>query len=165
MTEKNVGIIMTKERLKLRIEDAKKLGHTVIIFNIAEFDNLCEEPLSNVEILALASKHTKAVETPTRYVLDALSFAKELLESGSSMDQKCLTCNGHGVIAGYAQDGSFDGEDCPECNKPVEKLDEAEMLACLSKITHEVPVRLPPGWRKLIEAAQDAILKKNGLLP
>ncbi len=31
---------------------------------------------------------------------------------------KCLTCNGHGVVGGYAHDGSFDGMDCPDCNAP-----------------------------------------------
>ena len=27
----------------------------------------------------------------------------------------CEWCYGRGVLAGYAQDGSFDGEDCPHC--------------------------------------------------
>jgi hypothetical protein len=36
---------------------------------------------------------------------------------------KCLTCNGHGVVGGYAHDGSFDGMDCPDCNAPQPQPD------------------------------------------
>jgi hypothetical protein len=32
---------------------------------------------------------------------------------------QCEWCNGRGVLAGHAQDGSFDGEDCPHCTKPA----------------------------------------------
>ena len=32
---------------------------------------------------------------------------------------QCEWCNGRGVLAGHAQDGSFDGEDCPHCAPPA----------------------------------------------
>jgi len=33
---------------------------------------------------------------------------------------QCEWCNGRGVLAGHAQDGSFDGEDCPHCAPPAQ---------------------------------------------
>ena len=33
---------------------------------------------------------------------------------------QCEWCNGRGVLAGHAQDGSFDGEDCPHCTPPAQ---------------------------------------------
>lgn len=36
--------------------------------------------------------------------------------------ETCSTCNGNRVIAGHAQDGSFDGEDCPDCNMPEQTV-------------------------------------------
>lgn len=33
-------------------------------------------------------------------------------------------------------------------------MTEDEMLSCLSTVTYEVPARLPPGWRKVMQAVE-----------
>ena len=39
-------------------------------------------------------------------------------------------------------------------------LSEADMLDCLREATHEIPTRIPPGWRKVMQAAEKRILAK-----
>ena len=48
----------------------------------------------------------------------ALAVAQQLRAAlqDKAGEVKCQTCNGHGLVGGYMQDGSGYGEGCPDCN-------------------------------------------------
>ena len=76
---------------------------------------------------------TKDEELAFDLALEALNspaYGKELRElqdkaitaikQARSAPVQCEWCYGRGVLAGYAHDGSFDGEDCPHCTPPAQ---------------------------------------------
>ena len=71
---------------------------------------------------------------------------------------ECETCNGRGVLAGYAQDGSFDGEDCPDCTppppqrKPLSDEEIEKILVPMMKDGMRVSMR---DFARAIEAAHN----------
>jgi hypothetical protein len=46
----------------------------------------------------------------------------------------------------------------PASPEQVQRLTEAQIFAALASVTHEVPVRLPPGWLKFARAIERMIL-------
>ena len=72
---------------------------------------------------------------------------------------ECETCNGRGMLAGYAQDGSFDGEDCPDCTPPPQRkpLTNGEIYTAYITATNQTlraqDERLAFAFARAIEAA------------
>jgi hypothetical protein len=54
------------------------------------------------------------------YCPNCEALTKELAALKERPAVQCEWCNGRGVLAGHAQDGSFDGEDCPHCAPPAQ---------------------------------------------
>ncbi len=55
-------------------------------------------------------------------------IAKEMTRLRAYQGRVCQTCDGHAMVGGFMPDGSFDGQECPDCKSAHSSRAEVERL-------------------------------------
>ena len=103
------------------------------------------------------------------------TLKERLQDTQVQQDQKCLTCNGHGLIGGFVNaDNGYEAQACPDCNAKAqvqqEPLDRGEAVNLATNFLREKPNQMivtDTGVRMLCNAiiAMDSELSRRYAAP
>jgi hypothetical protein len=108
-----------------------------------------QEPVAWQDELALIEAVLKGYPNSIAKA-DALRAVRVLQATTPAAPVQCEWCNGRGVLAGHAQDGSFDGEDCPHCTPPAQPAPVP--LTLWTEAQHERAYRNSPELHKDVKS-------------